>query len=152
MTLNEQATLVFSKYKHNNSSNCLCRVTSVEAGALLQLLLNDWVWKSPWALNSIYGTLLSASHFSHYLLDSNFRFSTKQGDKMFLFYFLNILSSFILQHFSIQKLQDRAVEPANSPVKANLELMSQKYIFHRIPHNTKHSLGAGDVFSTGSSQ
>lgn len=51
MTLNKQETLAFSKYKHNNSSHCLSRVTSLKAGAPLQVLLNDRVWKSPQVLN-----------------------------------------------------------------------------------------------------
>lgn len=75
-------------------------------------------------LDSIYGTLLSTSHFSHYLLYRNFNFSAKHGGKNFLPYFLNIFSSFMLQHFSVLKLQVRAVEQASSPVKAYLELMS----------------------------
>lgn len=47
----KQATLVFSNYKQNNSNNRLCRVTTMKAGASLQSVLNDWVWKCPWVLN-----------------------------------------------------------------------------------------------------
>lgn len=62
MTSNKKATLVFSKYKHNHSSNCLFRVTSMEAGAPVQFLLNDRVWKSLCILN--WGAQLNLWYFA----------------------------------------------------------------------------------------
>jgi len=78
-TSKKQVTLLFSKYKNNSSSNCLCRVTSIESWSppAFCSYFSMTGFGSPskyWTveLNSIYGALLSASHFAHY---SNFSFS-----------------------------------------------------------------------------